>query len=223
MTRIKKPLTEDLGESYMNEFFRGSLFRKDNKVCMIQSCSDKEIVVRTINSEDKEYVWVTEALPSSILTSFKDVAWPKLGYRNYKHTMLGNVVSFISSQRTVLRGIRVDHLDYNPLPVCNSCGVVTFSGAGAGSDKYRLVQLFFPSFYTYKEGMNKIKENKIPAFALNEDVAIGLSLEPGSDRFCDIHFRNKIVGNISTSGQIMIANKVMKKRNISQLCQMMEQ
>lgn len=222
MATSKDPLILQLGEGYMNEFFRGTLFEKNGKVCMIRGCSSTHVSVDTVDPAHPEAAWSRESLPANVLSSFSDVAWPRLGYRNYKHTKMGNLVSYVVCQRSVLRGIRLEHLEDAILPICNCLDLIPFSGVGAGSDKYRAVQLFFPTWYTYKEGMTKIKENKFPAFALNEDMAIGLSLEPGNNRFCDIFFREKIVGSVDHSGEIMIANKVMKKRQLTKLYTMME-
>lgn len=222
MSRTKAPLVTELGEQYVNEFFRGAMYRRDNKLVKIHSCAGNVLRLNTLDNDSSSPTWETEYADATTLTGFSDVAWPKLGYRNFKQTKIGNVVVYVTAARSVFRGIRADNLNFEVMPLCETFGISVFSGVGAGSDKYRYLKVFFPEWIGYKEGMQQIRDNKIPAFALNEDMAISLSTESGNDRYCDIHFRQKVVGSISSNGEILLANRVIKKGHLKQLINMLE-
>src|SRR4249919_3449865 len=114
MSRSNNPLTQELGEGYVHEFFRGAMFKKDDKVVKIQGCSDGVILTSYLDSTltPGELSWRSGAMPAEDLKCFADVAWPKLGYRNLLHSKLGNVVVYVTCQRSVLRGIRADHMTW---------------------------------------------------------------------------------------------------------------
>lgn len=223
MSKNKAPLVEELGEQYINDFFRGAMFLKDGLLMKVHTCMNGSIRVSTLTNDDPKAAWGTSHISAADFKGFEDFSWPKLGYRNLSHTTLGNVVCYVTCARSTLRGLRPEHIGWEILPVCDLFSVPAFSGTGAGSDKYRYLKIFFPEWMTYKEGMNKLKEKKIPAFALNEDIAIGLSTESGTDRFCDIHFRQKVVGSIAHNGQMLISNKVIKKGHLKKLYRMLEE
>jgi hypothetical protein len=211
-------LVQSLGANYIREFFRGSLFCRDGFIHMINSASDQIITTNKIplNGEAKAERWSDGQVPADTISSFLDVSWPKLGYRNIV-TNAGNVAVFISSARSTLRGLREDNLSYSDLPISDVLYVnATNNGTGA-QGTYRLKQIFMPTWISFKEGMRQIGEGAISSFALNEDIAVGLSVDQGPNRYCDIFFREKVVGFIGNDGRVEIANKVIKRGQVAQM------
>lgn len=218
-------LTTQLGAQYVAEFMRGALFldAENNRILMLSRPRTESILgVHVLMLDNPEGGWGEASIAASKLKSFKDLAWPKLGYRNLENDKVGNLVVYYTSDRTVHRGLRQDHLHIDQMSFFDSLGFPVMDFGKSGNDNYRLCQLFKPKWYTYAEGMNLIKENKIPAFALNEDIAVAMSFDQGAGRFCDIFFRGVVVGQITENGEIMITNKVMKRSNLKKMYAMLE-
>jgi hypothetical protein len=211
-------LVQSLGAGYIREFFRGSLFCRDGFIHMINSASDQSIITNKIplNADIRQERWSDGEVPADTISSFLDVSWPKLGYRNIQ-TNAGNVAVFISSARSTLRGLREDNLLYSDLPISDVLYVNAINSGMGSQNTYRLKQIFMPNWISFKEGMRLIGEGTISSFALNEDIAIGLSVDQGPNRYCDIFFREKAVGFIGNDGRVEIANKVIKRGQVAQM------
>lgn len=218
-------LTAQLGTQYMGDFFRGALFldAEHNRIVMLhRPRTESLLAVHVLNLDNPEGGWSDGTIAASSIKSFKDIAWPKLGYRNLENEKVGNLVVYYTSNRTVQRGLREDNLQMDAMSFYESLGFPVGEYGKSGINYYRLAQVFKPKWYTYAEGMNLIKENKIPAFALNEDIAVALSFDQGQGRFCDIFFRGVVVGQITENGEILITNKVMKRSNLKKMYAMLE-
>jgi hypothetical protein len=220
MSTSKIPLAEALGHGYIHEFFRGALFLRGNTIYQIRACYGEGIDCHAVDkgAEIGSAAWRAERLPMDALTSFSDIKWPKLGYRNLVDVTFGNQVAFISSSRSVQRGLKYDHLGFEPLAVGETLGGISRYGRSIDT----ILRIFFPVWYTFKEGMKKIHAKEIASFAINEDVAIGLSVDQGPDRFADIYYRGKVVGMVQENDDIMIANKTIKRGNLKQLYTLLE-
>lgn len=215
-------LVEQLGEQYVSEFFRGALIRRGRILYLIKQAQAGVLVTNYLNLDDEEADWGRKNLPTSTLENFTSLAWPKLGYRNLRNNLVGNAVCFFGSTRSVLRGLREEHLTKEVLPIFDTMGTAVMSKAPCSSSAFRLRQLFNPKWIPFKEGINKIKAGEIVAFALNEDMAVSLSVQDGPDRFCDILYKQKVVGQVSESGEILIANQVMMKSNLKKMYALLE-
>jgi hypothetical protein len=190
---------------------------------MIQTASEDVITTYKIPLNNKVSMesWAPSSLPADSVASFLDVAWPKLGYRNLE-TRLGNCAVFISTARSVMRGLREESLIYSELPVTELLMISTTNNGMAGQNTYRLKQLFMPNWYSFKDGMKLITDREASSFALNEDIAIALSVDQGPGRHCDIFFREKVVGFIGDDGRVEIANKVIKRGQVAHILSNLE-
>lgn len=216
-------LVEALGAGYIREFFRGSLVCRDGFIHMINNASDSVITTNKIplNGEAKYERWMDGQIPADSIASFLDVSWPKLGYRNIQ-TNASNVAVFISSSRSTLRGLREDNLLYSDLPVSDVLYINAINSGMGSQSTYRLKQIFMPTWISFKEGMKQIGEGAISSFAINEDIAVGLSVDQGPNRYCDIFFREKAVGFIGNDGRVEIANKVIKRGQVAHMLTSLE-
>lgn len=221
MSTNKQPLAQALGHEYIHEFFRGALFMRGDTLYQIRACYGDGIQCYALQKEAAINPhlanWTNATLPMDSLKSFTDIKWPKLGYRNLPHGQLGNQVSFISSTRSVQRGLKYEHLTFEWLPVNETMG-----GGRIGRSLDVILRIFFPVWYSFKEGMKKLHAKELASFAINEDVAVGLSVDQGENRFADIYYRGKVVGQVREDGDIIIANKTIKRGNLKHLYALLE-
>ena len=217
-------LVASLGPQYIREFYRGSLFVYEDKVCLFNTIIGDKVEAHTIPLNDKETreQWGSTLIPADTFKSFSDLAWPKLGYRNFKNKELGNSVVFISTSRSVMRGLREESLGYTDLPAIQCTGMSTNDYEPASWNGYRFKQIFRPTWYSFSEGMKMIRSGEWAGFAMNEDIAIGLSVDQAQGRFCDIYFREKVVGWIADDGRVEIANKVIKRGHMKSILNLLE-
>lgn len=216
-------LTTQLGARYMQEFMAGALILDGDRVVMLgRPRSEALLSMNYIDLNHPDVGWHDGTLAASRLKTFNDMAWPKLGYRNFANDKVGNFVGYLTANRTVFRGLRDDQLMMEPMKFYATLGFSVWEFGDYASTPRKLAQIFRPKWFTYTEGMEGIRENKWPAFALNEDVAIALSFDQGAGRFCDIFFRGAVVGQITENGEILIANKVMKRSNLKKLYAVLE-
>lgn len=204
-------LINSLGGSYMNEWFIGALLMQDGKLHMIDRVRDDSI--RTFSLTKDGTRWEHDTLGVDVLGGFEDLAWPKLGYRNIKVPNLGyNTVRFAQSQRSVHRGLRRDSIEWTDYPVQG--------GLIAQYDNTRDVSeakcLFWPEFIPYTVGIKQIMNGEALAFAVNEDLAVGLSSTSAS-AIADIHFRQKVVGRVEEDGKIVLFNKTLRRSHFNKL------
>jgi hypothetical protein len=218
-------LVDTLTPTYFREFFRGSLFTYDNKVCMVNTINNGGMVeVHWIPLNDKveREQWQVMSIPSDTFQSFSALAWPKLGYRNLHVDMLGNCVTFVGTARSVMRGLREETMTFTDLPVVQCTGYSATESTPASWNGYRFKQIFKPKWIAFSEGIKQIRAGEWACFAMNEDIAIGLSVDQAQGRFCDIYFREKVVGWISDDGRVEIANKVIKRGHMKSILTLLE-
>jgi hypothetical protein len=214
-------LIEQLGPDYLNEFCRGTLITDGDFLYNIRRVHDDHLEcfrVSLLDGEDTQWV-AGHSLSTDKLDSFSSLAWPKLGYRNFENVSCDNLVVFVTANRSVLRGLHSDQLAYDNLPIFQTLEGFTYSPQNGSN--YKLRKIFRPHWIQFKEGMNRIREGEICGFALNEDVAISLSATEGPNRYCDIYFRQRVAGEVSESGEIVVANKVIKRANLKKLSELL--
>lgn len=213
---MAKNLVEELGAGYVGEWFSGALFARGDTLYILRSASAGELQVHKLGLDDPEDGWMSSTLPASTLESFNDISWPKLGYRNLLAGAYGNTVSFITAQRSVMRGLRHELLEWKSVDAVSCLGINPWGHMPSADQQYQLRQIFRPTFHSYALGMAQIRAGKWCSFAINEDIAISLS-NGVSHEFCEILFRDKVVGNIDQQGELTLSNKVFKRGNLSRL------
>lgn len=216
-------LIDQLGSQYLTEFCRGALIVQGDWLFNIRTVRDNRIMVHRVSLEEGQPdMWDGEhEVPTDLLDSFSSLAWPKLGYRNLENNKVGNLVCYVTANRSVFRGLHSDQLSYENLPIFGTMGDGLVYAQPSAGVNYKLKKVFRPKWITYKDGMSRIRAGDIAAFALNEDVAISLSATEGPDRYCDIYFRQRVAGEISQSGEIVVANKIIKRSNLKKLSEML--
>lgn len=208
---MTKSLNEQLGHRYVYEFYGSSLFEWKGKLCKMRGTDKDTIHVDTFILDDPmSTTWEREILPATEFTSFSDFKYPTLGYREFK-TEKYNQVLFLSCKRSALRGLRVDLINPVPLPIYASLRPEHNELYWLMKDVARCRELFRPKFTSLKDGMKKLLAGDVPGFAMNEQVAVGISVNTSKDRAYDIYFRNRVVGCITDEGNVQLSNKVVNR------------
>lgn len=213
----------ELGTEYIREHLIGSLFRKGNEIAFIRGCDSYYLQVATIDLNSKDNMeWVNKNYPHSALNSFKDLAWPRLGYRNMAvDEIFGNVTPYLTSQRSVHRGLREELIESTFPAVYDSMMYNPRGFHPYSNTLYRISQIFDPTWIEFKEGMAKIASGEILGFAMNEDLAIAISVDQGPDKYCDLLFRGRVVGSVTENGELILTNAVIKRSSLKRLYKLM--
>lgn len=209
-------LVDDLGAGYVREWFNGALIVRDDFIHMIRSYESGHVMTDCASLTDPEDRWHGGSFRKQELGSFKAIAWPKLGYRNLLCGQRGNTASFVTAQRGVMRGLRIESLEWKAVDVANLLSIDMAQQAPSNSLLYQLRQIFRPAFHAYHVGIQQIRAGLWCSFAVNEDIAISLSSR-SSSAFCDILFRDKPVGTIAENGDIQLSNKIIKRSSLRRL------
>ena len=214
-----------LGSGYINDFFRGAMFldKEKNRVYKLLACeAGGHAICSWIDlTQDMHTVrWAgRETIPlwEDANNSFSLFSWPKLGYRNIPSKVFGNVAYYIYSERSTGRGLREDTLNRLRPPLLEISNYVYVGCPYDGNSAGKAHAVFNPVWYSFKEGMQKLRDKEWLGFALNEDVAIFTSYEsPTTDNF-DIYFRGVLAGLITEEGHIVMKNKILSRSSLQKL------
>lgn len=208
----KKNLAEELGSNYVTEFYNGALFVHDNKLCSMRGVVGKNIVVDQVDLVDPKD-WIGAEYPLDTIDNFSKFQWPTLGYREMPSAKYGNLVLHISANRSAHRGLRFEHLHIDMVPVVKRLRGASYEWEDRPRQEL-LINIFRPKFTKFTEGLKLLLAGDIPAFAVNEHLAVALSVDQADDRAYDIYFRQKIVGNVSENGSVTISNKIIQRDSV---------
>lgn len=208
----KKNLALELGANYVTEFYNGALFIHDGKLCRMRGVQGETIIVEYVDI-NAPTDWQVMSLPVDVISSFSKFQWPTLGYREFKDPKYGNVVMHISANRSAHRGLRHEHLHFDTLPALKR-----LRGAGYAHEDMPHTQLlcgvFSPKYTKFVDGIKLLLDGDIPAFAVNEHLAVALSVDQADDRSYDIYFRQKVVGSVAENGSVTISNKIIQRDSV---------
>lgn len=207
-------LAKELGRDYMDQFYNGSYFTRDGKIYKYVSHSDSgtDIIAQTVvQGPTGALKWEGALIPSASITNMDDFAWPKLGYRDMtsKNTNV-SCAYFVSTTRSAMRGLKYNVITYN-------CPTVARYLDGLSDPKMFLkdtdqVQaIFFPQFLRFDQALDKIKSGDACAVALNEDLAIALSVDQGPNKLFDVLYKDNIVGYINDQDEVVVPRKLAKR------------
>lgn len=208
-------LVNELGINYVNDFFHGTMVQKDGYAYVISNVGRNGISASRLNLSAVRPEWDMINLPLEFLNSFKDLEWPRLGYRNIKmrHSDAAPVVYYVSCTRAVQRGIALERLTYAPLPIFTS-----LNRASNPNNALAAQQVYRPLFVSLKEGMQGILEGRMAGFAVNADIAVAVSIST-RDAVADVFYRNKLVGHIDRYNRISLNNKTLSRSKLKLLQQ----
>lgn len=223
---IRERELSSLGAEYLTDFFAGAFIhdKEGDRVLRVAHCGGKNVFycsAFSLKPGSREGWSGSIEFNFSHQDSFSLFAWPKLGYRNHSCPTLGNIVSLVQAERSTARGLRENSLSSNLMPIFREVGTVSSYTAGRGpalSGMARVRAVYSPVWYTFKEGMTRLREGDWIGFALNEDLAICLCYEYPHKGY-EVHFRGKICGFISPEGNITMKRKVMERGAIRKLLQ----
>lgn len=215
-----------LGSDYVNDFFRGALFldKEKNRVYKLLACErqgmatcsyvDLSDTLLNASWQGRELVNLYENDGGN----FSLFSWPKMGYRNVPHSVLGNAIYYLTTERGTARGLRDDNIHHlRPAIAISISDYVHAPCLYDNSAAVRAYVVYNPTWYSYKEGMKKLLAGEWSAFALNEDLAISISYETPDTSNFDIYFRGVLAGSISEEGHIVMKNKILTRSSLQKL------
>ena len=208
-------LIDDLGERYVTEYFSNAFFMHQGTLHKLQQVrNDKQVDAYAVQGKSlqNEYNFSNVRLPPEVLDSFKSFKWPKLGYRNVLNHQGIILAGFVNSVRSTRRGLSDELLEIN-----HSQGVDLYRAtAGYRTDNLNyMYQIFFPTWFSYKQAMSKLQAREAVAIALNEDLCIAYTVNADdADVAFDILFRECVVGNVMTDGSLVFKNKNINKMKL---------
>lgn len=217
----KKLLFEELGAQYIREWFHGALFVHENKLHCLQDVMRTEgskgmetvVVTTSLNLLAGTPKWSKDRVPPASLVDFSTFKYPKLGYRQFYQDGIGMVVAQCTALRAAQRGLRLDTVRWDSLPVYTALDYDREFWDSINQARIAK-EIFAPTFTPFSVGIHKILEGEIPAFAINEDLAVGLACVNDGNEGCNVYFRGRVVGNVSDNGHLTITNKILQRDNI---------
>lgn len=209
-------LVEDLGSRYVNEFFGNAYFlHNDVLYKFIQIRNDKvEAYTMDYDGMNPSYnARKIETLDASVLHSFRAFSWPKLGYRNV-NTFDGKCVAgFLQTHRSTRRGLSADLISVS---YSNATDIYNLASKTSLYTECFIPQVYKPTWFTYKQALQMLQEQKAISVAINEDLAISLSIDADApeDALYEIAFRERIVGYVKRNGSVEFKNKKFSHLNL---------
>lgn len=210
----KKTLAQDLGVRYVNEFLVGSCVKFGDDVAFLRMIEDDHIHADVVVNEKGGME--RKLYPLSTLKSFADLQYPALGYRQMPlQNGKNHTVVHLSSIRSAHRGLRADQIRQTNLPVFNYLGS-DYADAWVNAIRgVKLNAIFKPKYTPFSAGLRQLLDGSVAGFAVNENLAVGISCTRAADRAFDVYYRERVVGSVTSNGIIHIANKVMHRHNLS--------
>lgn len=208
-------LIDDLGERYVSEYFSNAFFMHQGVLHKLQHVrNDKQVDAYAVQGKSLQidYNFSAVRLPPEVLDSFKSFKWPKLGYRNVLNNQGVILSGFVNSVRSTRRGLADDLLE-----IGHSQSVELYMAtAGYRPDNLNyMYQVFFPTWFTYKQAMAKLQAREAVAAALNEDLCIAYSVNADDPAIAfDVLFRERVVGGVMADGNLVFKNKNINKMKL---------
>lgn len=206
-----KDLNTDLGNQYVKEFLVGACFQIDRKAYWLRGADTASLAVDAVDLDAHVPELNRERLPISALKSFSTFRYPTLGYRQVTTEEFGPVVYHLSTTRSAHRGLRFELLKQSFLPVFHYVGFGATDVTAVRADASNLKNLFAPKFTPFVSGIKKLLTGEIAGFAVNEQLAVGVSCTRSSDREYDVYFRDRVVGQVNSKGEVQFSNKVLAR------------
>lgn len=205
-------LVTQLGLEYVDQFYKGAYFMYAGNVYLYgRHITNEQIKCHMINKDTWSFTQVE--IPSNVIDTMDFFAWPKLGYREYITRGIRNT-SYITLQRSAMRGLKDDLLDF-------SCVGDTYLLPSVAQMRESVSQavyaneIFNPKFTPFLEGLENLRDGKAISFALNEDIAVAFSCTQGPDRLGDVLYKQKVIGEVRPNGEVVIPHKIAKKASSS--------
>lgn len=204
-------LVEDLGRGYVNDLFSGSYFMYEdnlhklygvNSAGTLDTCMYEGVPMRF------RYEARGACIPWSALDSFKNLSWPKLGYRNMVSSDGTIIAAHITATRNTRRGLYEECLNVTYSPATS----IYLSNLTYPSHTTCMVQVYYPKWYTFTEALTLLETKQAISVALNPDISLAVSVQsPDKSVIYDILFREKVVGSVLSDKQITFYNKSFSK------------
>jgi hypothetical protein len=216
----KQLLHEQLGTQYINEWFADALFLFGGKLHRLRDINVDEAnkpCVRTysLSLTAGAPKWASDRVPMTAIEDFSTFKYPKLGYRQFRQGKIGNIVVQVSSIRAAQRGLRTSSLRLEPLPVYKAIDA-GYPGEGLDNvnDARRAKEIFAPSFTPFSVGLKQLLDGTNAAFAVNEDLAVGIAcVNDGSDGY-NVYYRGRVVGTVDNRGNLTLTNKILQRESL---------
>lgn len=217
----KELLHQQLGVQYINEWFHGALFSVGTKLHRLREIGrDANGEGRVVHTHSLSLTagmprWSADTVPLDTLVDFSTFKYPKLGYRQFRQGRIGNIVVNLNAIRAAQRGLRLDSIRHDPLPVFRALDVgMPGESYSAVNDARIAKEIFAPSYTPFSVGLHQLLKGEVAGFAVNEDLAIGIAcVNDGSEGY-NVYFRGRVVGTVSEGGHLTITNKILQRESL---------
>lgn len=209
-----KNLVQDLGYQYVREFLCGACFQVDGTVYYLRNLEETVATVDRFSLSDEESRFERAHIPATALRGFETFKYPTLGYRQYRTEGGENAVLNLHTARSAQRGLRMDLVRHQLLPVFNYLGQDIADNYHGLSFEQKLRMIFRPQFTPFSTAVRQLVRGEVAGAAINENTAVGISCTRSADRAFDIYFRDRVVGRIDEKGVTHISNKVMNRYDL---------
>lgn len=204
-------LSRELGLDYMDQFYKGAYFSVEGEVYQyVRHVDNDTLRVKKVREVGNDLAFADTHIASDKIQSMDDLGWPTLGYRQMtlKGTDLG--VYFVSATRSAMRGLKDDFIQFSPMPVTALLGPYENPRSFARASMYAN-EIFKPKFTGFLEGMQMIREGKTSAFALNENIAVGLSTNQAPGRDVDVFYKENVIGQVLEDDVVVVPKRIARR------------
>lgn len=205
-------LIDQLGAEYVDQFYRGAYFMLGDKILQYgrhDPDGSGKILCKGFNADAASPRFATLTIPQDRIESMDTFGWPKLGYRELKEGD-DKFVYFISLNRSAMRGMRDELLQFSPAPPVGLLPGRDDARRWCSAAMYAQA-IFRPKFTDFDEGVWHLREGVYTSFALSPDLAVCLSTSKSVTRSIDVLFRETIIGEVLDDNTVVVPPKIIKR------------
>lgn len=204
---------QTLGRDYVNEFYHEAMFSIDGEVYLYGGLPPSSSEVRVHKLLREEPRWSPCSLSEDVFEDMSTFSWPTLGYREFPSSEDASPVYYIHTHRSALRGLRRRFLVGTPVD-CMKLRQDMYDFSNISSE-YVADAIFNPKFTPFVEGMEKLRAGVTPSFALNQNVAVAISVYSGNE--VEVLYKGTVIGSVLGDNRVKVPNKIIKRSGISSL------
>lgn len=201
-------LVTALGRPYMNDWFDRACFAYNGKLYRWGSIEDNRGIT-CFRYDMPEGNAVRVKIPFDEVKGFSFFKFPPLGYRNFASGER-SMVAETTSSRSARRGLSRQCVQAMPLPVFSLVTELAAIPAMMTEAQFMDV-IFFPKYIPFHEGIKEVLEGKSAGFAVSAHIAVVIDIEARRDPHIIILYRGKRAGFVSSTGEVVLTNKVVSR------------
>lgn len=204
-------LAKQLGRDYLDQFYKGAYFQMGNKIYIYSGHINPDTIGCYSIQVDGVRKFEGDHIPSASIQSMDTFAWPNLGYREVTLPRINKKGVFMaSSVRSAMRGLQDRHLNMQFPSYVGLFNVPTDVRQMLPKEQY-IRQIFNPTYTSFREGMRQLKAGEALAFALNNKLSVGISVNQGPNRLYDVLYKGTVLGEVNERDEVILPYKLAKR------------